>query len=186
MNAVIAIAVLVIVAGVFAYKKLPAFKEKVDGLLKKQVSTTVHTEASRSEPPPVQPVPTEVLSMDTKEGWETYRNTLVPSTRAFFPTWEQKLERDKVVVSGPALDRPGFVLSAENGWLVTPQLVDDTPYQFGTGKAGTIRVFGVGGNYVRKVNGQDVFNNAEIPGQAIGTFTIVVQSLDGRVGVQIV
>jgi hypothetical protein len=65
-------------------------------------------------------------------------------------------------------------------------MADGQPHMFIAGKAGTIRVFGVGGNQLRKVNGQPVIREAEIPGQKVGLFTLSVESVDGRVGVQIV
>lgn len=129
---------------------------------------------------------TPVLSLDTREGWDAWRNTFAASTRSFIPTWEEKVRRDSVVVDGPAVDRSGFELTEQNGYLVTPKLVNNTPYTFILGKPGTVKVFGVSGNQINKVNGQKVIYEAEIPNQS-GSITLVVESVDQSlpVGVRI-
>jgi hypothetical protein len=104
------------------------------------------------------------------------------------PTWEEKLAIDARIASGqqgPAPDRSGFELTEANGYLVTPLLTNGQVYTFILGKPGTVRVFGVGGNQLNKVNGQAVIYSAEIPNQS-GTITLTVESVDGRVGVQVV
>lgn len=127
---------------------------------------------------------TAVLSLDTREGWDAWRNTFVPSTRSFIPTWEEKVRRDSVVVDGPAVDRSGFELNQANGWLVTPRLVNNTPYTFILGKPGTVKVSGSSGNQVNKVNGQGVIYSAEIPNQS-KTITLVVESVNQSLPVEV-
>lgn len=133
--------------------------------------------------------PTKVLSLETREGWEAYRNSFPGSTRAYIHTWEEKVKRDKelAVDRGPAVDRSGFDLNEANGWVVTPILTNGQLYTFTLGKPGTVLVYGVGGNFVSKVNGQPVAGErgASIPNQS-GTVTLSVESVNGRVGVQVV
>ena len=93
--------------------------------------------------------------------------------------------RRRAANSGAPVNRSGFVLNEANGYLVTPLMTNGQFYTFTLGKPGTVRVFGVGGNQLSKVNGQQVIYSAEIPGQS-GRITLTVESVDGRVGVQVV
>jgi hypothetical protein len=152
------------------------------------------TETLASSATPVQPTqspsqPTKVLSLDTREGWDAWRNGHVPSTRNNIPEWERKLEIDKLIAAsqGPAVDRSGFELNASNGYLVTPLLTNGQVYTFILGKPGTVEVSGWGGNQVLRVNGQSISPSyvAHIPNQS-GSISLSVESLDGRVMVQVV
>jgi hypothetical protein len=135
---------------------------------------------------PAQPMqspsqPTKVLSPDTREGWDAWRNGFAPSTRSFVPTWEEKLAIDARIApgqQGPAPDRSGFELNASNGYLVTPLLTNGQVYTFILGKPGTVKVSGHSGNQVNKVNGQPVIYAAEIPNQPAGPITLAVESTD--------
>jgi hypothetical protein len=150
------------------------------------------TETSTTSAPPTESPsqPTKVLSLDTREGWDAWRNGFAPSTRSFVPTWEEKLAIDARIASGqqgPAPDRSGFELNASNGYLVTPLLTNGQLYTFVLGKPGTVEVSGWGGNQVLRVNGQSISPSyiAHIPNQS-GAISLSVESLDGRVMVQVV
>jgi len=88
-------------------------------------------------------------------------------------------------------DRSGFDLTPENGLMVHPTVTPGVPYTFtfprNTG--GTIRVFGVGGDQINKVNGRGVIKDTSLPavGGAI-SLTVEGVGLNGqiRLGVQLV
>lgn len=156
--------------------------QKLKQLLQK-LKQLFKSPATAQSPTPTSPVhqsASPVLGLDTKEGWEAYRNSFVPSTRSFIHTWEEKLERDKRDAAnsqGAPVDRSGFALTEANGWLVTPKMANNTPYVFTLGKSGTVKVSGHSGNQVNKVNGQGVLYAGEIPNQS-GTITLAVESTD--------
>ena len=133
-------------------------------------------------------VSSAVLSLDTPEGWEAYRNSFVPSTRSFVPTWEQKLVRDQQIRaaadSGSAPDRTGFELKAP-GYMVLNTMIDKQAYTFYVGKAGTVSVFPDRGNQLIKVNGQPVIHAADIHNVPVGPISIAVESVTGQVGVRV-
>lgn len=81
-------------------------------------------------------------------------------------------------------DRSGYTLNDGNGWLVYNPMNNDQPYTFYFAKSGTIRVFGVSGTEVTKVNGQNVIGGLDIPNQS-GSIVITVESIGGYVAVQL-
>jgi hypothetical protein len=149
----------------------------------------------QSKPKEGTPVPTitvgassAVLSLDTPEGWEAYRNSFAPSTRSFVATWEQKVARDKHIADlaalGGAPDISGFELKAPN-YNTVNTLVNGQSYTFHVGKAGTVTVAPAEGNQLLKVNGQKVIHAADIHNVPVGPITLVVESVNGRVQVRV-
>lgn len=133
--------------------------------------------------------PTKVLGLDTEAGWNAWRDSHVPTTRSYIPTWDKKARIDQLIAAsqGPGVDRSGFELNEQNGYLVHPTLLNGEFYTFTLGKPGTVRVFGVSGNEIYKLNGQDVIKEGSIPNQS-GTVTFAVVSANPGVpvGVQVV
>lgn len=152
--------------------------------------------ASASSPSlPTSPaqVPGNVTEVSTEAQWEAYRNSFVPTTRAFIPTWERKLEIERQIAenarSGAGPDRSGFVLNAANGYLVHPPVIPGKTYRFVLdGPGNTVRVFGVGGDQLTHINGQLV-SDGHIP-RSGDTIDLTVNGigLGGkiRLGVQLV
>jgi hypothetical protein len=131
---------------------------------------------------------TTVLSLDTEAGWNAWRNSFVPTTRSFVPTWDQKLLRDQQIAaardSGPAPDISGFELKSPN-FNTLNTLVNGQAYTFYVGKPGTVTVAPAEGNQLLKVNGQNVIHAADIPNVPMGPVTIAVESVNGRVQVRV-
>jgi hypothetical protein len=127
-----------------------------------------------------------VLSLDTEAGWNAYRDSVVPTTRAFLATWEEKVKRDAQIAANqrPGVDISGFELKAPN-YNTVNTLVNGQSYTFHVGKAGTVTVAPYAGNQLLKVNGQKVIHAADIHNVPVGPFTLVVESVNGQVQVRV-
>jgi hypothetical protein len=131
---------------------------------------------------------TAVLSLDTEAGWNAYRDSVAPTTRAYLATWDQKVARDKqdaaIAALGGAPDISGFELKAPN-YNTANTLVNGQTYTFYVGKSGTVTVAPVSGNQLLKVNGQPVIHAADIHNVPVGPITIAVESVTGQVQVRV-
>ena len=117
---------------------------------------------------PVEPRPrlagTPVKSFEemTREDWDAYRETFVPSTRVYLPTWEQKLARDKQIrdtaAMGAGPDRADFDMNELNGFLAHPPTENGKPYAFTyPPKPGwAIRVMPYSGSQIKVVNAKEI------------------------------
>lgn len=119
--------------------------------------------------------------LDTKEGWEAWRNSFVPSTRSFIPTWEEKLERDARLQAslGPAVDRSGTYITEAKGWEVRNAYGNTGPVTYVLGKPGTVIVTGYAGSKVYEVNGEGCFDYRHFLNQS-GSITLDVKTQGGQ------
>lgn len=161
MEHVIAVVVLIALAGVFAYLKIPAVKAKVDGILRKPAVENTKPNVAVITNPAVLANPFEEfrglsyldvvrIGQQRKQNWN------------FSPEEIQQLKdagvifRDVQEVLGPPIDRTGFHVTYENSPRVNEQKSGESrTYTFG--RAGKVRVFGgTSGTQLREVNGQEV------------------------------
>lgn len=181
---IFAVILIAVVAGI-AYAKVPAFKAKVDGL------RGIRQEAKPEDTSPV--VSPAVQDLPKPQPLEDYFATLPPSTRAFIPTGKLAEYFDGLVEQakqGPAVDRSGFQLKAENGYLVHPEVISGLTYEFTFPPVGkTLRIFGVGGDQLTRIN-YETMSQAAIQAPESGILHLMVEGVGRggkiRVGVQLV
>ena len=166
----VAIAVVaVVVVGVVALKK---FKPEVFTSLVERVTGGASKGAAVVSPAPaITPVqtaapqaqPTFVKAFEsmTRAEWDAWRNEFVASTREFIPTWERKLEIDRMIreaAAQPGVNRVGFDMNLKNGFIAYPSVASGEPhaYTYPYVKGHVIRVIPLTGSQVLSVNKQKV------------------------------
>lgn len=160
----------------------------------KSLLKKVSAPASSADSPRTNPAPpsVKVFDLQTKEGWEAYRASFVPTTQAYIPTWDQKARIDSLIAAAAgSVDRSGFDLGegeVKVNDLVNGQLYTYT-YKLRPGiTSAEIYVFGAEGSEVHEVNGQSVLpeKRAVLKVQpSSGSIVLTVKSVGGRVAVQV-
>lgn len=120
--------------------------------------------------------------------WNAWRNSFAASTRSFIPEHGQRAYRDGLVRDAalqPAVDRSGFALTAQNGYMVNPRVVMGQPYVFTMPvdpALKTVQVFPIEGEQLTKVNGQTVIYFAKLAAPADGNLVLSVEGVGREAG----